>query len=567
MKYSEICGVYEKLSVTSGRLEKTSIVSEFIKKIAKHGNPEWIYLLRGRVLPDYDVREFGISRQIIIKTLSKSFGVLSSEVLSEFNKIGDLGEIAEKFAGKRKQSTLFSSSSLSIDKVFDGLMKIFALEGKGSVDKKVSVVSEILSSASGIEAKYIVRTLLGDLRVGIAESTIKDAIAESLFPEDKKSYAELIESAYDLSNDYAEIFAAAVKGKKEIEKISISPGKPMNVMLAVKAEDIEDAFRICGKPAAIENKYDGFRVVISKKNKEIKLFTRKLEEVTSQFPDIIEVVKKNISGESFILDSEAVGYDPKTKKVKPFESVSQRIKRKHHIERLVKELPVDVHIFDVMYYNGKSVMHLPFSERRKIIEKIIHPEKLKINIAEQIITDNEKRAEEFYKQALKKGEEGIMVKSLSSPYKPGRRVGHMVKLKPSSSEFDLVITGAEHGTGKRAGWLTSYIVACGSEKGFLNIGKVSSGLKEKESEGTTYREMTKLLKPLIKSEKGRVVYVKPKIVVSVTYQNIQKSPSYNSGYALRFPRITFYRPERSTKDIATLEDVKKAVVCTSFHSL
>ncbi|OIO42137.1 hypothetical protein AUJ62_01410 [Candidatus Pacearchaeota archaeon CG1_02_32_21] len=560
MKYSELCELYDKLGKTSKRLEKIDILSDFLKKLAKSkGDNEWIYLLRGRVLPDYDSREFGISRQLIIKIISKASGVSSEIVTKDFNKVGDLGEVAESLMAKRRQHTLYSSS-LTVEKVFTNLRKIFEMEGKGSVDKKVSLVAELLINANGLEAKYLIRIVLNDLRIGVADSSLREAIAEAFFPSERKEMLARIEEVYDLANDFALVFEAAIKGKKAFDNIEVLPGKAMNVMLPVKVTEISEAFRICGKPAAIEHKYDGFRVVISKsKDGNIKLFTRRLEDVTNQFPDVVSVVEKNIKGESFIVDSEVVGFDPKTKKYKPFESISQRIKRKYHIEKLISELPVEINAFDVIYCNGKSYVNVSFAERRKHLEKMIKEEKMKIRLSYQIITDSEKKALEFYNNALKIGEEGIMIKSLDSVYKPGRRVGHIVKMKPESRDFDLVIVGAMHGTGKRAGWLTSYIVSCKDKKTgkFLEVGMVSSGLKEKESEGTTYEEMTKMLKPLIVSEKGRIVRVKPKIVVSVTYQNIQKSPTYSSGYAMRFPRITAYRPDRNTNDIANLNDIKK----------
>jgi DNA ligase-1 len=298
--------------------------------------------------------------------------------------------------------------------------------------------------------------------------------------------------------------------------------------------------------------------LITKKDGEVRLFTRRLEEVTKQFPDVVEAVNKGIKGKNFIVDSEVVGYDAKTKKYKPFEAISQRIKRKYHIEDLIKKLPVEINAFDVIYLDGKSLVESPFVERRKVLEKIVKVKKFSIRTSTQIVTDSEKKALEFYQKALDIGEEGIMVKKLDSVYKPGRYVGHMVKMKPEAKDLDLVITGAEHGTGKRAGWLTSFIVACRKDGKFLEVGKVASGLKEKESEeGTTYAEMTELLKPLIISEKGSRVSVKPKLIVSVTYQNIQKSPTYSSGFAMRFPRITHYRPDRNTKDIASSKDIEK----------
>jgi len=562
MKYSEFVELYESVANTSKRLEKEVILSDFLKKIEK-GKSEWIYLLRGKVRPDYDSREFGISSQLTIKAMAKSLGIKSEKIVSEYRKIGDLGEIAEKFVGKKGQETLFSKK-LSVDLVFNNLRKLMEIEGKGAVDKKMGLISEILGQATGKEAKYIVRTLLNDLRIGVQDGTLRDAISLAFFgEEEKREMALKVEEAFDMANDFAEVFDAARKGKSALGKIGIVPGRAMNVMLPVKVTEISEAFRIVGKPAAIEHKYDGFRMVISKDDKgEIKLFTRKLEDVTKQFPDVVSIVKEHVKAKSFIIDGETVGFDGKTNRYMPFESISQRIKRKYDIEKLIEKLPVEVNVFDIVYLNGEEVMLKPFKERRKIIEKIIKSEKRKIRIAEQIITSDEKEAEKFYENALKIGEEGVMFKDLEKPYRQGRRVGYIVKMKPEANDLDLVVVGAEYGSGKRGGLLTSYIVAVRSGKGdgkFLEVGKVSSGLKELDNDegNATYKEMDALLRPLIIEGKGNRVKVKPKIVVTVVYQNIQGSPSYNSGYAMRFPRITKYRPERNTKDIASLSDIKK----------
>ncbi|MDO8563880.1 MAG: ATP-dependent DNA ligase [Nanoarchaeota archaeon] len=556
MRYIEFAELYEKLSNVGGKLEKADILAEFLKKLKGDGKVEWIYLLRGRVIPEYDQREFGVSKQLAIKALEKAYGISNKEVSSRLNKVGDVGLLAEEFANKRKQEGLFNSK-LETGKVFDNLHKIFEIEGKGAVDKKMLLIAELLSHASGLEAKYVMRTILSDLRIGVAGAILVDALAKAFsYGEDSK---KKIQETYDFANDFLVVFEAAVKGEKALGEIKMFPGRPINPMLAVKCESIEEAFETCGRPCAFEYKYDGFRLMIHKVNGRIYLFTRRLEDVTKQFPDVVEAVEKYIKGESFIIDSEAVGYDPKTGKYKPFEAVSQRIKRKYDIEKLVKELPVVLNVFDILYYENKSIVHIPFKERREFIEKIVRKKENIVNTSELIITDKDKDAEKFYEKSLEDGEEGIMIKRLDAVYQSGRKVGYMAKLKPEVNDLDLVIVAAEYGNGKRAGWLTSYIVACRNGAEFLEIGKVSSGLKEKESEGTSYEEMTKLLKSVKLREEGNVVYVKPKIVVSVTYQNMQKSPEYTSGYALRFPRITHYRPDRGIEDIASLKDIEKIV--------
>lgn len=554
MKYSDFAEVYEELSGTTKKLEKRDILAKFVKKLK--GHEEWIYLLRGRVFADYDEREFGISTQLTIKAISKASGVSPEKIIQKFKKIGDLGKIAEELVGKKRQATLFSEK-LTVKVVFDTLQKLVGIEGKGSVEIKLGFISGLLASASGSEAKYIVRTLLNDLKVGVADAILRDSISKSYF-EDKSEMVEVVEEAYDKVNDFALVLELARKGKMFLKRVEVVPGRPVKVMLPVKVTELKEALRICGTPLAVEHKYDGFRVLINKNDKgEISLFTRKLDNVTAQFPDVVEVVKKYVKAKSFVLDSEVVSYNPKNRKYTPFEAISQRIRRKHDIEIVSKKLPVEINVFDVIYANKKSTIELAFSDRRKLLEKIVKPAAWKIRLSKQFISGNEKEILEFYKNALKIGEEGIMLKKLDAPYRPGRRVGYIVKMKPDAKDLDLVIVGAEYGTGKRAGGLTSFIVACKSGEKFLEVGKVSSGLKEKEEMGTTYKEMDKLLRPLIILEKNNFVKVKPKVVVSVTYQNLQPSPRYGSGFALRFPRITHYRPERGLFDIATIEDIKK----------
>jgi DNA ligase-1 len=571
MLYSKLCEIYEKLQADNSRLAKTEILSEFLK-LLKHEKDkkelEIIYLLQGRVWPDYTEKEFGISNQLTIKALEKASGVSGKEIIAKFKKTGDLGEVALEIFKKKKQSTLFTSHKLTTEKVLENLKKLPELVGKGTVDKKLSLISELLTSANPIEAKYIVRTLLNDLRIGLGSGTLRDAIVWSCFDkEDKEAYV-FVQEAYDKATDFALVFEKALKGKKHLQDLELTPGKPIKVMLALKAENMTDGFERCkdsqGK-IALEFKYDGFRILVNKDERgNVRLFTRRLDEVTNQFPEVIEYAKKYIHAKTFILDTEAVGYDKKTGKYTSFQSISQRIKRKYDIEKLQRELPVEINVFDILYLNGKSLINEPFRKRTEILRDIVKKEKFKIVPAEQIITSDEKSAQKFYEKALEMGEEGIMIKNLNSPYKPGARVGHMLKLKPSEKELDLVIVGAEYGEGKRAGWLSSFDIACldDEKEKFLEVGKVSTGIKEKSSEeenAVSYEELTKLVKPLIIKEEAKHVKVKPKIVITVVYQEIQKSPTYESGFALRFPRFTKLRDEQDKplKEIATLTDVKK----------
>ena len=564
MEYKRVVEIYEALSGTAKGLEKTKILSGFLDEIKKGNKFEIIYLLQGRISADYDKQELGISQQLAIKAISTASGLKDSEIIKDFKELGDLGKVSEKAMKTKKQSALFSKK-LTTDKVLDNLQKLATFEGKGTVDKKIGLIVELLHSASSVEAKYIIRTVVGDMRVGVGSGLLRDAIVDSCFkPKDlseKRDFGEKVQQAYNKATDFAEVFEKACKN--QLSKISLSPGKPVKVMLFPKAKDVEDAFRIVGKPAAFEYKYDGFRMMINKFEKngkdEIEIFTRRLENVTKQFPDAVKYARENINAKSFIIDCEAVGYNPKTKKYQQFQAISQRIKRKYDIDKLERELPIELNIFDIIFYNGENLIDIEFEKRRKIIERIVEEKKFKIVLAAQIITSDASEAEKFYERALEEGQEGLMAKSLSAPYKPGARVGYAVKLKPEDNDFDLVITGAEYGTGKRAGWLTSFDVSCRDEKsdGLLEIGKVSTGLKEKKEEGLSFEEMTHKLKKLVVEEHGRSIFVRPEIVVTVQYQNIQKSPTYSSGYALRFPRIKNLRPDRGKDDIATLKEIEK----------
>lgn len=561
MLYSKLAELYENLGNTTKRLEKIEILSKFLEYLSEK-DKDILYLLNGEIYPTYDERKIGISNQLVIKAISKASGNSPDKVVQEWKKIGDLGKVAEKLINTKKQSTLFLKSHLTTDKVIENLRKLPELEGEGTIEKKLILITELLVSASPIEALYIVRTLLGDLRIGIQESTIRESLAKAFFNSDKES-SKIIQEAIDHSNDLAKVFLISKKGKiSEFDKISLEVGKPIKAMLAQKVKNIEEGFKAVGKPCAIEYKYDGFRLIIHKKDSKIKLFTRKLENVTKQFPEAVEYIQKYVRGESFILDSEAIGYNKKTKEYTPFQAISQRIRRKYNIEKIREELPIEINVFDILYYNGKSLIKEPFEKRTQLIRKIIKETPYKIVSSKQIITDDLNKAEEFYKKALKDNQEGIMMKNLSTAYQPGNRVGHMLKVKPSEKDLDLVITGAEYGTGKRSGWLSSFILSCmgKEEQEFLEIGRVGTGIKEKdEQEGVSFNELNDLLKPLIIKEQGKDVKIKPKIVVAVTYQEIQESPNYSSGWALRFPRITSLRPDKPLSEIASLQEIEKEV--------
>ncbi len=574
MEYAELVKQYELLEKTTKRLEKTYIVSEFLKIVNAGDIEQIMLLLQGRIFQSWDEREIGVASRILIKALSLSTGFSQEEIEAAWREKGDLGRVTESFVMQKKQKSFFSET-LSVKKVFLNLQKIATMEGEGTVDRKVGLILELLTSAKPNEAKYLVRTVLGDLRVGLGEGTLRDAIVwaylfnarydknenELLFDdagrEDYNCLIEKVQEAYDVLNDFSLLAEAfKTKGLAGLDRVSLEPGRPIKVMLYQKAKNIPEAFENVGKPAALEYKYDGFRVLVHKKGKDVWVFTRRLENVTKQFPDIIELLK-NAEGDSYILDAEAVGYDPATRKFLPFQQISQRIKRKYDIEEMAGKFPVEVNVFDILFYDGENLLKKSFSQRREIMEKIIKQNNT-LKLAKQIVTSDLEEAEKFYRESLANGCEGIMVKNLSGVYKPGSRVGYGMKIKPTMETLDVVIVGGEWGEGKRSNWLSSFVIAVSNETGgFLEIGRLGTGIKEKDEQGMSFGQLTEMLRPLIVNEKGKETKIKPSVIIEVDYEEIQKSPTYGSGYALRFPRFVRLRQDKSVEEITTLGQLKE----------
>lgn len=566
--------LYEKLESTSKRLEKTYHLSAFLK--STEDLDKVMLLVQGRVFPQWDPRELGIAEKLVAKAICTATGSPSLQVDDVWRETGDLGLTAEKLTTTKTQATLFSQT-LSISKVFDNLQKLAELEGSGTVDRKVQLIAELLTSASPKEAKYIIRTVLGALRVGLGSGTLRDSIVWAFFAdeasvnydaekndlalsdEERIKYNSIVDSvqgAVDLANDFAEVASVAKnKGLIGINDIPLVVCKPINVMLFQKTESTADGFERVGKPACIEYKYDGFRLQIHKQKDNIKLFTRRLENVTAQFPDVVEYVRDHVKADVCILDAEVIGY--KDGRYLPFQNISQRIKRKYDIHEIAKKFPVEVAVFDIMLLDGENILKQPFKFRREKIESVVDCVPFKIRPSQNVLTDDEKVAEEFYQKSLSSGNEGIMMKNMEGIYKPGSRVGFGVKVKPTMETLDVVIIGAEWGEGKRGKWLASFIIGVRSDQGIVEIGRVGTGFKEKREEGLSFDEMTEMLKPLITKEDGREVVVEPKVVIEVDYEEIQASPTYSSGFALRFPRFVRLRPDRSADEVTHLALVTK----------
>ncbi len=539
-EFSEFCNSLEKISST---LEMTAKIAGFLRKIEDDSDLcDVVLFLMGKVYPSWDERELGIGIGLVYEALKIATGVEKKKIEELLRETGDLGKTAEILVRKKRQLTLFQEE-LTIRKVREVFDTISSLSGEGSQKRKVKLLADLYVSASPIEARYLTRLVLGEMRLGVGEGIIRDAIAKAWGID-----SELVERAYMITNDFGKVAVVAKReGKAGLEKLKIKLHIPVKMMLAQVAEGIEQAIREM-KRVAVEWKFDGTRVQIHWGEGKVTIYSRRLENVTNALPEIVEEVKKVVK-EGVILDGEAVAI--KDGKPMPFQHILRRFRRKHEVGKMLEKIPIKVYLFDVLYANGETI-DLPLKERRAILESLVK-ESDRITIAEQIVTNKEEDIEEMYNQALNAGHEGVMMKNPESPYIPGKRGKNWLKLKPVMENLDLVVVGGEWGEGKRSHLISSFELACLDEYGrLLRVGKVATGFTDEQLE-----ELTELFKPLIEYQEGKVVKFKPYYVFEVAYQEIQKSPKYESGFALRFPRFVRLREDKSVEEADTIERIAK----------
>ena len=549
MDYSELVEIYEKLESTSGKLDKTEILANFFRRVSEDELASVVLLATGSVYTKKDQKELGIAGNMMKKIIEKVCGV--SDINKKYKETGDLGLTAAFFLRNKRQQTL-GKKSLTVDKVMANLRKLPEITGAGTQDRKSDMVSELLSSAKPGEALYLVRTILGELRIGVAEGIVRDAIAKAFDAEPKE-----VEHAYNMLNSYG--LVAELAKKKKLGKAEMRIGEPIRVMLADRAPDLKTALGEFEEPA-LETKYDGFRVQIHKSGSDIKLFSRRMEDVTKQFPELADWSKKQLNAKQCIVEGEvlAIGKDGRSL---PFQQLSRRIQRKYDIERMVKEITIEMNLFELLSCEGTNYMGKPLKDRWHKLKSIVSETK-HFKLAKHLETKDLSRAEKFYEESLGMGQEGVIVKNLAAQYQPGKRVGYWLKVKPIMETLDLMITGGEWGTGKRAGALGTLVISARSGSGFASVGMIGSGFKEKTDESKdkekemTLGELTKMLKPHISEGKGSAVTIKPKVVIEVAYEEIQRSPKYPSGFALRFPRLVRIRSDKGPDDADSVERVR-----------
>jgi len=545
MKYAELADLYRRLEKTTLKTLKTKFVSDFLKKAPDELLDIIPYLILGKVFPDWDERELGVGEKLLIKAVSMATGVPEREIENSVRDTGDLGESVALALEKKKQKSFFSQQ-LTIKRVYNTFVKIAEASGQGSQDRKLKYLANLFMDAGPEEGKYLARTVLGTMRTGVAEGLMRDAIASAFGVK-----AELVERAYMLTSDFGYVARVAkLEGNEGLSKVRIQVGKPIRPMLAQNAANVKEALVEMGGKAAFEIKYDGARVQVHKDGNRVVIYSRRLENVTKSIPEVVDAVLESVKPEKAIVEGELVAVG-EGGKPRPFQYVLRRFRRKYNIEEMIKKIPLELNLFDVLYVDGDGMIDTPFSERRKKLEEIISQNE-RIRLAEQLVTTSADEAEEFYQRALELGHEGLMAKRLDSVYEPGNRGKKWLKIKPTMEDLDLVIIGAEWGEGRRAHLLGSFLVAAFDPHSgeFVPVGKVGSGFTDED-----LAEFTRMLKPLIVREEGKYVEIEPKVVIQVTYQEIQKSPKYESGFALRFPRYVALREDKSPEEADTIERI------------
>lgn len=633
MDYSRLVTLYSALEQQPGRLKKTELVAALLADAPEALLPDVALLAQGLVFPPWDPREVGIAEQSVRRILSRVSGAPEDTISAQYSKLGDYGTVLERLA--RAQRTL-ASKKLTVEKVVENLRAAASVSGAGTQQRKAALVAELLAHAAPAEAKYVIRTVLGQLRAGVAEGVLRDAIAKAFFsdvawgprleealaarnarawvepqlleqlegkkagagiaafrahntlaekPLAKLAAAELwkpvgpdwllcadaeraaalraeiidaIEWAWFLRPDYGAVAAIAKRsGLAGLKRVRLETGRPIAVLLAEKAPSLEEALAAFERPA-LEWKYDGMRCIMQKRGERVWLFTRRLEDITAQFPDIVSLVRSAVRSEEAIIEGEVLALTAGGKP-RPFQDLSQRIKRKHGIHAIATAIPVQVNAFDALLLDGEELFDRSLEERRALLEKAVREVPGKFQLSSQLVTKDLAKAKRFYESALAANQEGVMVKNLDARYQPGRRAGYWLKVKPVMESLDLAIIGAEWGTGKRTGWFGTFVLGCRTDEGFKPCGMIGTGVKEKSakredgSADITFEELTKLLRPHIIAEHQSSVDIEPAVIVEVAYEEVQRSPTYASGYALRFPRVLRLRFDKGAHDADSVE--------------
>jgi len=570
MQFARVVDVYEKIEATTKRLEMTELLVGLLRDTPRDDLDKVVYLTRGRVYPDYAGIELGLAEKMVMRVLAHATGLDDARITGLWKEKGDLGLVAQEAISARRQKPL-ESTPLTVSKVYQHLDAIARESGEGSQERKVRLLSELLGNATPREAKYIVRMVIGQMRLGVADMTIVDALAATFATRADRGR---VERAYNVSSDLGEVARVlASKGIDGLNEIHLKLFRPIRAMLAERLETLEEIFERMRK-AALEYKYDGLRVQAHISPKKIELFSRHLENITSQFPEIVEGLRNAVRGRAVIMEGEAVPVDPNTGEFLPFQEVSRRRGRKTDVERMSKEFPVTLFAFDCLLRGDEDLTSRPYTERRTALEAVIKPTD-GIRHSTVRVTDDVKQAEAFFDEALQAGCEGLMAKALDSTYDAGARGYKWIKFKREysaalSDTIDLVIVGAFAGRGKRAGSYGALLMAAYDDQDdlFRTTCKLGTGFDDE-----TLFALPEKLKAAKRDRKpARVdsklepdVWFEPTTVLEVRGAELTVSPVHTAargairpgaGLAIRFPRFTGrWRDDKGSEDATTTREL------------
>jgi len=571
--YAVIADAYEKIEATTKRLEMTDLLVDLLKNTPKDVIAKVVYLTQGKIYPDFVGLEIGVAEKLAIKALARASGRRQKEIEEDLKKSGDIGETAQNFLAKKKQTTFFQKT-LTAQRVYETLDKMAKTTGAGAVDSKMAFLAGLLSDASPKEAKYILRTVTGNLRLGIADMTVLDALAIAY--GGGKEARELIERAYNISSDLGRVAnIVAEKGLEGIKKFQVVVFEPIRPMLAERLSSPEEILEKLDGKCVAEYKYDGERVQAHKKGNQVVLYSRRLEDISSQYPDAIELVKDQVKAKEAILEAECVAIDLETGELLPFQELMHR-RRKYGIEKAMEQYPVSLFMFDALYVDGKDLTLDAYPVRREALEKAIK-ENDRVKAAKHIITNNAKKLEAFFEEAIENGCEGLVCKAIGkdSVYQAGARGWLWIKYKRDyksemTDTVDLAVVGAFHGRGKRAGTYGALLLATYNPDmdTFETVTKCGTGFTDKDL--ANIPEM--LQKHVIPRKHSRVqsmleadVWFEPAVVLEILGAEITLSPIHmcamdsirkGSGLAIRFPRFTGnYRLDKAAEDATTSAEV------------
>ena len=571
MEFSIISEMFEMMEKTTKRIELTNILVELLKKTPKKIIPNVVYLLQGIIRPNFEGVELGIAEKLAIRAISKSAGLPIKKIEDDYREGGDLGLTASNIL-KIKTQTTFTAEKITVERVYETLFKIAKLEGKGSQDLKMKYISSLLNDATPLEAKFVLKILLGTLRLGIAENTVMDALAIAF--TGKKENRVQIENAYNVSSDLGKVsLIVATDGIDEIKKFKILLFSPIRPMLADRVQSEKDVIKKMPEQFVAEYKLDGERVQIHMQSDKIVLFSRRLENITQYYPDIVERIGKTLNVNEGVFEAEIVPINENTGEFLPFQELMHR-RRKHKLDEAVLQYPITVNFFDVLYYDKKDCLNLEYTERRKILEQIVHEDNFS-KLVPMLFVKNENEIEDFLENSINAGCEGLMLKAPSAPYRAGMRGSNWLKLKREyrnelGDSLDLIVIGAYFGRGRRTGLYGTLLLATyNPEKDNLpSICKVGTGFTD-ESLDQLYQilsnKVTLKKNPRIVSEMEADIWFEPELVLEIVASEITLSPIHktgldlirkSSGFALRFPKFTGkIRYEKAVEDASTGEEV------------